>query len=169
MYCSKCGHSMTESQAFCPSCGKAAARPVPHTDIAKSEQQHFKQAMQRLSLLWFLFAALNAGLGLAGSIMLRLGLTAAPGPWEPWPHPPGWQWTMGAGVVWTLLLSRVVVSILAGWGLKEHADWSRPVTLLAAAVSLLQFPMGVALGVYTLGILIGRHHAALYEHWAGAK
>jgi len=169
MYCSKCGHSMIETQAFCPSCGKATGKSLLGETAERVTQQHFDHAVHRLSHFWFGFAALNAALGLVGLIMLSMGVTRISGPWEPWPHPPGWEWTAGAGVVWTLVLSRIVVSILAGWGLKEHTEWGRPVALLAAAVALLQFPIGVALGIYTFGVLIGKQHASLYEHWAGAK
>ena len=169
MYCSKCGRSMTETQAFCPSCGKPAGKSLLGETQEKAQEEHFDHAMQRLSRFWYLFAGLNIGLAVAGLILPIVGVAGAAGPWEPWPHPPGWQWTMGAGVVWILLLSRVVVSALAGWGLKEHTEWGRPVVLLAAAVALLQFPIGVALGIYTFGALIGKQHAALYQRWAGAK
>src|SRR5579872_3384429 len=101
--------------------------------------------------------------------MFGLNRTAYCGPWEPWTHPAGWRWTRASGMVWTLFFSRVVVSLLAGWGLREHTEWGRPVALLAAAVALLQFPIGVVLGIYAFGVLFGKQHSALYEHWAGAK
>jgi len=169
MYCSKCGRSMKETQAFCPSCGKAAGRSLQGQAVEQSDQQRFDQSIRRVSRYWYLFAGLNVALGVAGLVLFDLHLTGLSQPWEPWPHPPGWSWTMAANIVWTLFASRVLLSLLAGWGLKEHAEWGRPVTLLAAAVSLLQFPIGVALAIYTFGVLFGKQHAALYEHWAGAK
>ena len=169
MYCSKCGRSMTDTQPFCPSCGKAAGKSPQRENVEKSEQQQFDRSMRRLSQYWLVFAMLNIALGFAGLLLFNLHLAGLAQPWEPWPHPPGWSWTMGGSVVWTLFLSRVLLSLLAGWGLKDRTEWGRPVTLFAAVVSLLQFPMGVALGIYTLGVLFGKQHAALYEHWAGAK
>ncbi len=169
MYCSKCGRSMTETDAFCPACGKAPGHSLSREAAVNRTQQQFDRSILRLSRFWYLFAALNLALAAAGWIMFDRHLAAIFGPWEPWPHPPGWSWTMDPGVVWTLFFSRVVVSLLAGWGLREHTEWGRPVALLAAAIALLQFPIGVVLGIYAFGVLFGKQHSALYEHWAGAK
>jgi hypothetical protein len=169
MYCSKCGRSMTQTQAFCPSCGRAPGKALDQGAAQIQEQQQFDQSILRLSRFWYLFAALNIVLGLAGWAMFDLHITNFAGPWEPWPHPPGWDWTLQASVTWTLFFSRVVASLLAGWGLREHTEWGRPVALLAAAVALLQFPIGVVLGIYTFALLVGRQHSALYEHRVGVK
>jgi len=34
--------------------------------------------------------------------------------------------------------------------------------MFASAISFLQFPIGLALGVYTFQVLLGRRHATMY-------
>lgn len=142
--------------------GKSLKCPVPET----VEQRRFDHIMVRLSFFWYLFAAPNVGLGLTGLIMGQIGAGGPTVPFEPWPHPPLFNWTMAGGVVWMLGASRAVLSVLAGWGPRARTDWSRPMALVAGAVAITQFPMGLILGAYTIAVLIGKHHAALYAHHA---
>lgn len=166
MYCSKCGLAVTENQAFCPGCGKAVGEKVQRQTLQALEYGRIKVRIRRLSRFWYLFAGLNVALGFAGLILFQSGITGVSGPWEPWPHPPGWGWTMAGSLVWVILISRVVLAMLAGWGLQDHAEWARPVTAVAGAVAFTQFPMGVVLGAYTLAFFIGKGHADLREHSA---
>lgn len=162
MYCSKCGAEIAERQAFCSRCGHSTTNP-PGTPVAEAaELSRFQRKIRRLRHCWYLFAGLSAVLGVMGLFAVQTGLTMHTGPWEPWPHPYIWNWTMAGGVAWTLLLLRVVAAIAAGWGLQRMTDWSRPVALIAACVAFLDFPIGFALAVYTFSALLGKHHAGLY-------
>jgi hypothetical protein len=77
MYCSKCGRSMTQTQAFCPSCGKAPGKALDPAAAQIHEQQKFDHSILRLSRFWYLFAALNIALGIAGWAMFDLHMTVA--------------------------------------------------------------------------------------------
>jgi hypothetical protein len=46
-----------------------------------------------------------------------------------------------------------IPSIIAGWGLSKHKSWARMLTIILAVLSLPQFPVGTAIGVYALVIL----------------
>lgn len=46
-----------------------------------------------------------------------------------------------------------IPSIIAGWGLSQHKSWARILTIILAILSLPQFPVGTAIGVYALVIL----------------
>jgi uncharacterized membrane protein (DUF2068 family) len=46
-----------------------------------------------------------------------------------------------------------IPSIIAGWGLSEHKSWARILTIVLAVLSLPQFPVGTAFGVYALVIM----------------
>lgn len=46
-----------------------------------------------------------------------------------------------------------IPSILAGWGLSQRKSWARTLTIILAILSLPQFPVGTAIGVYTLVIM----------------
>lgn len=163
MYCSKCGSEVTDKQAYCSRCGHATTSATGTLAAEAAELFRFQRKIRRLRRYWYLFAGLSAVLGVMGLFAVQTGLTMHTGPWEPWPHPYIWNWTMEGGVAWTLLLLRVVGAIAAGWGLERVTDWSRPVALIAACVAFLDFPIGFLLAVYTFSALLGKHHAQLYE------
>lgn len=52
-------------------------------------------------------------------------------------------------LVWALAL----VPLVAGIGVLRRRRWGRTLGFVAAAVSLLSFPLGTALGVYTFWVL----------------
>lgn len=45
-------------------------------------------------------------------------------------------------------------SVIAGIGLLKHQEWARILTLVVGFLSLLDIPIGTALGVYTIVILM---------------
>jgi hypothetical protein len=58
---------------------------------------------------------------------------------------------------------RTALAVAAGWGLMERAPWGRIVAIVAAVFSLLKFPVGTALGIWTLVMLVGYRNSTLYE------
>jgi hypothetical protein len=160
MFCNKCGLAFGQDQEVCPNCGQAASQPLTAAPLQHSV---FERTIRRLSRFWYLFTGLNLALGLGGLFMVQTGLAAVAGPWEPWPHPPIWAWTLTGAAGWTLVIGRVILSLAAGWGLAVHADWGRPVAILAGAFAFLQFPIGLVLGTYTLIVLLGTHRGHLYH------
>lgn len=160
MFCSKCGAIVGE-QGLCARCGHSATAGL----IGKKQQDElsrFERTIRRLSRLWYLFAGLSLVLGVMGLFAVQTGISTHAGPWEPWPHPYIWNWTLTGGVGWTLLLLRVGSAAAAGWGLVRETDWSRPVALIAACIAFLDFPIGFVLSLYTFSALLGRRHAQLY-------
>ena len=98
MYCSKCGAIVGAQQGLCARCGHSTAVVA----IAKSEQgelDRFERAIRRLSRYWYLFAGVSMVLGLIGLFAVQTGLSLQAGPWEPWPHPYIWNWTL-TGAEW---------------------------------------------------------------------
>jgi zinc-ribbon domain len=164
MYCSKCGLELKDSQAFCTGCGHAAGKPLAVQSAEKIEMGKFDLAIRRLSRYWYLFGVINLVLGAVGLFAVQTGLAVHPGPWEPWPHPYFLDWTLAGGLAWSLLAARIVLSFAAAWGLQQRAEWGRVVAVIAGAISILQFPIGLVLGVYTLQTLLGRRHATMYDH-----
>jgi hypothetical protein len=65
--------------------------------------------------------------------------------------------------VWIFLVLRAALAIAAGWGLMEHTQWGRMVAIIAAIFSLLKFPFGTALGIWTLVVLLGYRNSSLYD------
>jgi hypothetical protein len=58
--------------------------------------------------------------------------------------------------------------ILVGWGLLKHLPWARVAAIVLGIVSLLHPPFGMALGIYTLWVLLSEQSAAEYERLASA-
>jgi hypothetical protein len=47
-----------------------------------------------------------------------------------------------------------LLSFLAGWGLYKREPWGRTMALVMAFLNLLSIPLGTALGIYTLVVLL---------------
>lgn len=61
--------------------------------------------------------------------------------------------TVGAGVaIFLFILS--IPKIIAGIGLMKRKEWGRILTLIVAFLSILSFPLGTALAIYSFVILI---------------
>jgi hypothetical protein len=167
MYCSKCGAAVSQGQVFCSHCGHSTTTALGTQSAEAAELSRFERTVQRLSRYWYLFAGLNLVLGAMGLFAIQTGLSMHAGPWEPWPHPYIWNWTLMGSTAWTLLSMRVVFAVAAAWGLSRLTDWSRVVTLIAAGCAFLEFPIGFALAIYTFSVLLGKHHGQLYSRLGG--
>ena len=53
-----------------------------------------------------------------------------------------------------LLVTKAAAGFLAGWGLLQKEPWARTVALVVAFLALLNVPLGTALGIYTLWVLL---------------
>jgi hypothetical protein len=85
------------------------------------------------------------------------------GPWARGPLPPWWFGPALLHFAWAVLVVRSCLALVAGWGLLERTEWGRVVAIVAAVFSLLKFPFGTALGIWTLVVLLGYRNSTLYE------
>jgi hypothetical protein len=58
----------------------------------------------------------------------------------------------GIFAIFVLLVS--LPGIIAGFGLLKHRAWARILTIILSAVNLLNLPIGTALGIYGLWVLL---------------
>ncbi len=56
--------------------------------------------------------------------------------------------------VGSLLLAGGVLGIVTGWGLLERQSWARMLAIVLGCFSLVEMPLGTALGIYTLWVLL---------------
>lgn len=56
--------------------------------------------------------------------------------------------------VGSLFLAGGVLGIVAGWGLLERQAWARMLAIVLGCFSLVEMPLGTALGIYTLWVLL---------------
>ena len=163
MFCSGCGLALVPGQAFCPQCGRPLAPVVPPVPGFQFQLDSYASKVKALGVLWFVYAGLSLLVGLAGLAFAKAFFS---GPWGPWMHgptPPAWLFPAILHFVWIFLLLRAGLSVAAGWGLMERTQWGRIVAVIAAIFSILKFPFGTALAVWTLVVLLGYRNSTMYD------
>jgi hypothetical protein len=56
-----------------------------------------------------------------------------------------------------------VVHLVLAWGLFERQPWARMLGVIIGFLALLRFPLGTALGIYTLWVLLPESSARQYD------
>ena len=56
-----------------------------------------------------------------------------------------------------------LLGIVGGIGLFARKNWARILVLILSAIDLVNFPIGTAVGIYTIWVLVQTETAALFE------
>jgi hypothetical protein len=163
MFCSGCGHALAPEQAICPQCGRPAAPPVPPPTSLQFQLESYAGKVRVLGILWLVYAGITLVLGFAGLAFAKAFLFGGLGPWMHGPMSPDWFGPAWIHLFWIFLSVRIVLCVVAGWGLLERTQWGPIVAIIAAILCLIRIPLGTALGIATLIILLGYRNSALYE------
>jgi hypothetical protein len=168
MFCSGCGSTIEGGQSFCPQCGRTIVAPIPTMPGLDFQVENYAGKIRALSVVWFVYAALALTTGIIGMAFARAFMNGHFGPWmnNPWWHGPMPPHMFGPAILefaWVILLCRVALALVAGWGLMEHAPWGRMVAIVAAVLSILKVPFGTAIGIWTLVVLLGYRNSSLYD------
>jgi hypothetical protein len=114
--------------------------------------------LQTTAILWFVYAGYRAVAGLLGMVFLRAfsgrGFGAPGWPFNHGFNEGGPHWLgalMPVFVVYTVF--SVALAGFVGWSLLNRKPWGRTLAIVAAVLALLKFPMGTALGIYTLWVM----------------
>jgi hypothetical protein len=172
MFCDRCGTSLASRTQFCTSCGKAMApggAPSAVPAATSLAPGRVRKHIHLLATLWLV----NGVLRLIGVAWLMLfGSTFFPwlrgriGP-DAWPLGPGWgldSFLSGGFFSLGILLGFFGLLHLAlAWGLFERQSWARILGLVLGILALLRFPLGTALGIYTLWVLAPEPSAREYD------
>jgi hypothetical protein len=124
--------------------------------------------VQLVGILWLVLSALTA---VGGVALLTLGnvvfahLREMGGPSD---VPTGFLTALFT-TLGILLLAKAVIGFLGGWGLLRRESWGRIVALVLAFLGLLNFPLGTALGVYTLWVLLPGASQREYDALVAAR
>lgn len=171
MFCSGCGQPIVPGQPVCPQCGRPVAVPVPSVPNLAFQLESYAGRVKALSIVWFIWAGLSLTFGFAGMMFAHAIMSGhfpfwMHGPWGngSWPSgPPMWMGPAILRFAWLVILLRTALAAVAAWGLWERTQWGRVVAIVAAFLSLLKFPFGTALGIWTLVVLLGYRNTSLYE------
>ncbi len=163
MFCSGCGNALAPGQAFCAQCGRPSAAVIPPIPGLQFQLQAYSGKIRVLAIFWFVYAGLALLTGFAGLAFFHAFLSGEFGQWMHGPPPPLFMGHFLLQFVWVILVARVALAVCAGWGLMQHAQWGRMVAIVAAIFSILKFPLGTAMGIWTLVVLLGYRNGTLYE------
>ena len=175
MVCPACGASVVDGVKFCARCGAAVApapfqsqpqqayatAPAPvagHYGVPYAPRPRVQRNLQTTAILWFIYAGYRVVATVVGMFFLHAFVGhsfGAPG----WPFNHGLD---GGGPHWMAALMPVIavytvfsvgLGVFVGWSLLNRKPWGRTLAIIAAVLALLKFPMGTALGIYTLWVL----------------
>ena len=102
-----------------------------------------------IGILWIVMGGLSLLFGLMGFLLL-FGISFIP---DMGPEAPFILRIVGSFAVFFFALMGVP-KIIAGIGLLKKKEWARILTLIVSFISLLNIPLGTALGIYSIIILL---------------
>ncbi|HZY62866.1 MAG TPA: zinc ribbon domain-containing protein [Edaphobacter sp.] len=171
MICQSCGTPIAIGSRFCPKCGAQVAAPVPPPQpmypMYPPRPPRVLRNLQILGILWCIFGAYRIVAGLIAITVLRM---------SSWSHYHygfwGWHsnvffwppWMDGLlPLVFLISGATAVLAFIAGFGLLSRRSWARVLAIVLAILALLKFPLGTALGIYTLWVLAPAQSRAEYD------
>jgi hypothetical protein len=151
MYCDKCGQEVKPGQRFCDSCGKAVS-PIGIATPASRLAKH----LHILGILWLVYAAL-ALLGAVVTGILSITLFAV-GRLHDLNSPNFNGAPLFLHALFILisgfLFIKSMAAVFTGFGLMNRQSWARSLAIVLAFLAMLSIPFGLALGIYTLWVLM---------------
>jgi hypothetical protein len=148
MFCDQCGAQLQAGQASCGRCGKTVL------GLAELRRTRVRDHVRLLGILWMAYSALCV---LAGVAVMVVAQTIFGGTIHihggPPPEVTVWLRPLLTCIGW-LILALAATGFFAGWGLLQREQWARTVALVVGFVALLRIPLGTALGIYTLWVLL---------------
>ena len=148
MFCDSCGTQLAGAANFCPTCGRNfGARPVAAAPPPPIVQPQGRVAghVKTLAILWLVRSGLR--------LLPGLFLTSFFG--RNWPFLDVIPWPVHGilRAVGTVFIVGALIGIILGWGLWERRPWARTLAIVLGILALFDFPLGTALGIYTLWVM----------------
>jgi hypothetical protein len=111
-----------------------------------------------LATLWFIYGGMH-GLTLLALLLLVFVVKIA----TPGASLISTFWIAAGVAVFVILLLVVGLwPLLVGYGLKKRRQWAKPLGIFLGAISLVNIPVGTALGIYAIKFLRSEGGAKLY-------
>lgn len=155
MFCDGCGSAVQPGQPFCSSCGKQILGSVIALHIHRGRVQRH---IHLVGIFWFAISAFNSLIGVVLYVLANTLLAPGGGAGAP----PFLRPLLSAIAV--IVLSGSALGFFAGWGLLHREPWARILALvLAFCVMFINIPLGTAVGVYTMWVLLPRESEEEYD------
>lgn len=143
MFCQNCGTEVHPGQKICRGCSR------PLIDYAVVVQtSRMQRHLQLLGIFWIAYSAIT----ILGGVVLVIIANALFGPAGHLGAPAFLQPLLTA--VGVFLIVKSALGIAAGWGLLQRESWARILSLVLGFMALIHIPLGTALGIYTMWVLL---------------
>lgn len=181
MVCQACNAAIGSDVRFCPKCGAPVVnqsippQPASPAGYAPAYSTLFQprlrvtRNLQPLGVLWCVFGVYRIVGGLIGMFFLQAWATHGfgNGGWPFGGHmapqfPQAWMAFL-LPVIATLTIVSAALAFLTGFSLLSRRPWGRTLAIIAAILALFKFPLGTALGIYTLWVLAPRESGVEYN------
>ncbi len=151
MFCDQCGGQLQAGDARCGRCGKTVL------GLIELRRSRVREHVRLVGILWMAYSALHVVAGVALLIVAQVIFGGPNGgfhiPNGPPPEVTIWLRPLLSLIGW-LILAKAAAGFFAGWGLLRREEWARVVALVVGFIALLNVPIGTALGIYTLWVLL---------------
>jgi len=109
-----------------------------------------RDLQQHITILGWLYPVGHAIFLVIGGFIFLLLVGLAPITGEPEPM---WILSLVGTAVGLLMAALGLPGLLSGYGLLTRKPWARVLAIVVGILSLLNFPVGTAIGIYTLWVL----------------
>ena len=179
MFCDRCGQQLNPAAQYCTSCGTrilpgagSQASAAPQI-FGAARADRVRRNISLLAVLWMIIGVIRVLEAFACSFVGPVLFPRIFGGhnWGGWEFPFRWaMWPFSVGFAWIAVLFGAfgLVHLVLGWGLSERKAWARPLGLVVGFLALLRFPLGTALGIYTLWVLLPETSRHEYDQLAVA-
>jgi hypothetical protein len=162
MFCNHCGAQLQAGQPRCERCGKTIL------GLVELRHSRVRNHVRLVGIFWLAYSALHI---VGGAVVLIVAHTIFGGAIHihngPSPEVTLWLRPLISFVGW-LILAKAGAGFIAGWGLLQRENWARIFALVMGFIALLNVPLGTALGVYTLWVLLPSQSDDEYQALAEA-
>jgi hypothetical protein len=161
MFCNRCGTTVQPDYNLCPKCGAPLSSTARVT--LNPGQSRLERHLRTLGTLWIIVGALFL---IPAAILLAVGGAAhfvIHG--EPLARFFGPIVLSMIGAGFFILAAG---GICVGWGLMQRQAWARVAAIILGILALFHPPIGTALGIYTLWVLLSSDGGGQYERLARA-
>jgi hypothetical protein len=162
MFCDQCGAQVQARDVRCARCGKTVV------GLVELRRSRVREHVRMVGILWMAYSALHVVAGVAVLIVANTIFGRVIHiPNGPPPEVTVWLRPLLSVIGW-LILAKAAAGFFAGWGLLQREEWARVVALVVGFIALLNVPIGTALGIYTLWVLLPAQSDEEYKALAQA-